>query len=110
MLATSSNRAITMLGGQPWKWPQYGAYVVFYSAMLHTAYFLFIHYTPSFHRAAPTDKNWFRPPFLLLALAVLTLQFSAFARTVTRRRRAERAARSTPGGRPKQTRRRPSRA
>lgn len=110
LMATSSNRAITVLGGQAWKWLQYGAYVIFYLAMLHTAYFLFIHYTPSFHRAAPTEENWFRIPFLLLALAVPTLQFSAFAKTVTRQRRAERAARNTPGGRPKQTKRRHSRA
>lgn len=111
LMATSSNRAIEALGGQAWKWLQYGAYIVFYLVVLHTVYFLFMHYTPSFHRTTPSDQNWFRFPFLVLALAVPALQLSAFARTVRRQRRAARSARDTPVVRAKQaSKRRPSRA
>jgi methionine sulfoxide reductase heme-binding subunit len=111
LMATSSNRAIAALGGQAWKWLQYGAYIVFYLVVLHTAYFLFMHYTPSFHRATPEDRNWFRLPFLLLSLAVPALQISAFARTVARHKHAARAASATPVARSKrQSRRQQSRA
>lgn len=110
LMATSSNRAIAVLGGQAWKWLQYGACIVFYLVVLHTAYFLFLHYTPSFHRATPEDQNWFRAPFLLLALAIPALQISAFARTVARQKRANQAARDTPVVRTKsESRRRRSR-
>ena len=101
LMATSSNWAIEALGGQAWKWLQYGAYIVFYLVVLHTAYFLFMHYTPSFHRTPPTDQNWFRFPFLIVALAVPALQISAFARTVTRQKRAAALAREAEGGRTK---------
>jgi methionine sulfoxide reductase heme-binding subunit len=93
LMATSSNRAIETLGGQAWKWLQYGAYTVFYLVALHTAYFLFIHYAPSFHRAPPADGNWFRIPFLALALLVPALQIAAFCKTVTRQKRAALLAR-----------------
>jgi sulfoxide reductase heme-binding subunit YedZ len=88
LVATSSNWAIELLGGPAWKWLQYGAYIIFYLVALHTAYFLFMHYTPSFHRPTPPDPNWFRYPFLILALAVPALQVSAFVRTVIRNKGA----------------------
>lgn len=85
LLATSSDRAMRFLGPAAWKWVHNGAYVVFYLVVLHAVYFLFIHYTQSFHRA-PVPGNWFRVPLLLLGAAVLALQWAAFIRVVSRRR------------------------
>ena len=87
LLATSSDWALRRLGANAWKWLHGGAYVVFYLAVLHAVYFLFIHYTASFHRLPP-EPNWFRYPLLILAGTVLVLQWLAFTRTVRRRRTA----------------------
>lgn len=80
LLATSSDRAMRLLGGRAWKWLHGGANIVFYLSVLHSAYFLFLHYTASFHRAVP-DPNWFRFPLLALAGVVLLLKWAAFWRT-----------------------------
>ncbi len=85
LVATSSNRAISKLGANSWKWLQYGAYTVFYLVVLHVLYFLFIHYTVSFHRPVPPNPNWFRYPFLLLSLTIIGLQTAAFVKTVRQR-------------------------
>ena len=90
LVATSSNWALKFLGPSAWKWLQYGSYIIFYLVVLHTFYFLFMHYSLSFHRQPPADQNWFRLPFVALTLALPVLQISAFARTVTRHRRVER--------------------
>lgn len=90
LVATSSNWALKFLGPSAWKWLQYGAYIVFYLVALHTFYFLFMHYTISFHRDPPADRNWFRYPFLALTLAIPLLQLGAFAKTVGRHRHLER--------------------
>jgi sulfoxide reductase heme-binding subunit YedZ len=91
LAVTSFDRAIDRLGGSAWRWLHSGAYAVFYLSVLHTAYFLFMHYTESFHRSVPPNPNWFRETFLVMALAIPALQIAAFARTV-RRRRARRPA------------------
>lgn len=96
LLGTSSDRVMRFLGPPAWKWVHTGAYVVFYLVVLHAVYFLFIHYTVSFHRA-PVPENWFRVPLLLLGGAVLALQWAAFTRAVGRRR-------SRQGVRPSQSR------
>lgn len=88
MAVTSSDAAIRRLGPPAWKWLHTSAYVVFYLAALHSAYFLFMHYTLSFHKAVP-EPNWFRWPLIAMAVTVLVLQAAAFQ--VTRLRR--------PGGR-----------
>lgn len=85
LLATSSDRAMRFLGPAAWKWLHGGAYVVFYLAVLHAAYFLLLHYTLSFHRMPP-EPNWFRFPLLALGAMVLLLQWTAFGYTVRRRR------------------------
>lgn len=100
LLATSSDRALRYLGGQAWKWLHSGAYVVFYLSAAHTAYFLFIHYTLSFHRDVP-PPDWFRIPFLGIAGSVLSLQAAAFAKTVA----AGRRSRAREDERPPETRR-----
>lgn len=86
LAATSSNRAVRVLGPQAWKWLHHGSYVVFYLAVLHTVYFLFMHYTLSFHREPP-PPNWFRWPLLVMGVTVAALQWTAFVITVRRRRR-----------------------
>lgn len=85
LLATSSDRALRFLGPAAWKWIHSGSYVVFYLVLLHAGYFLFIHYTISFHRA-PAPENWFRWPLLIMGLVVLGLQWAALWRTMRRRR------------------------
>lgn len=91
MTATSFDRAVRALGPSAWKWLHTSAYVVFYLSGLHAAYFLFMHYTESFHRAVP-PPNWFRFPLLVLAIAVLALQMAAFGVTWSRRAGPYRAA------------------
>ncbi len=86
LMVTSANWAVKRLGGSSWKWLHYGAYTVFYLVALHSLYFLFMHYTESFHRVVPENLNWFRYPFLLSTLALLVLQMGAFISTVRQRR------------------------
>lgn len=83
LAATSSDRAVRRLGRPSWKWLHNGAYVVFYLAFVHAGYFLFQHFTFSFHKTAP-PPDWFRLPFLGAAVAVIGLQVAAFAKTVRR--------------------------
>lgn len=89
LAATSTDRALRGLGPAAWKWLQSGAYTVFHLSVLHSAYFLFLHYTLSFHKNAP-EPNWFRLPLVVLGATVLVLQAVAFVSLV--RRRAARAA------------------
>ncbi len=56
-IATSADRATRKLGGSSWKFLHRGAYTIFYLLALHTAYFLYIRYTVSFHRAPPPNAN-----------------------------------------------------
>lgn len=85
LTATSSNWAIDRLSASAWKWLQYGAYIIFYLVVLHTAYFLFLHYTLSFHRDVPPNPNWFQWPFIVLALSIPLFQGAAFIKTVRRK-------------------------
>ncbi len=48
LMATSADWATRKLGGSSWKFLLRGAYTIFYLVALHTAYFLYIHYTVSF--------------------------------------------------------------
>ncbi|MCB0019556.1 MAG: ferric reductase-like transmembrane domain-containing protein [Anaerolineales bacterium] len=92
LVATSSNWAVNKLGASAWKWLQYGSYTVFYLVVIHTLYFLFLHYTESFHRPVPDNLNWFRLPFLILSLTIPVLQAMAFLKTVrSRQQRGDRA-------------------
>ena len=88
--ATSSAWAMRRLGSRGWKYVQQFAYLVFYLAGLHSAYFLFMHYELGlvnlvFRKGVP-DPNWARPYFVLLVGTVLVLQLAAFAKTVRRRK------------------------
>lgn len=84
LMATSSERALKYLGTS-WKWLHYSANTIFYLSAIHTGYFLYIHYTVSFHKSVP-PPDWFRVPFLLLVVVVLFLQSIAFVKTVKNRR------------------------
>lgn len=87
LMATSADWATRKLGGSSWKFLHRGAYTIFYLVALHTAYFLYIHYTVSFRRAPPPNANWFQIPFAVLTMAVLILQIGAFFKTMRRQRR-----------------------
>lgn len=87
LAATSSDRAMRWLGGASWRWLHTATYVVFYLVVIHAGYFLFLHYTESFHRRAP-GPDAFRIPFLVASVGVVGLQMAAFVRTVRRRRPA----------------------
>lgn len=85
LLITSGDWAMRKLGGATWKFLHYGTYTIFWLVALHTAYFLFFHYTESFHRTVPPNPNWFRFPFIGLTTAVLLLQILAFWKATGRR-------------------------
>lgn len=86
LAATSSDKAVSYLGIASWKWLHYTAYIIFYLVGLHVLYFMFIHFTVSFHRPVP-PPNWFRFPSLILILTVLLLQTAAFVKTVMQQKR-----------------------
>ena len=88
LAATSSDRALRALGPGAWKWLHNGAHIIFWLTTVHVAYFLFLHYTLSFHKQPPAP-DWFRAPFLMLATGVVVLQIAAFTVTVRKRRRGD---------------------
>ena len=85
LAATSSDWALRKLGASAWRWLHHSALFVFYLSLLHAGYFLFLHYTASFHKNVP-PADWFRFPFVLLGATLVTLQIAAFTRTASRRR------------------------
>ena len=78
---TSSDRAMKWLGASSWKWIHTGSHIVFYLVAIHTSYFLFIHYTESFHKTVPPEST-FIIPFVIMSVMVLALQISAYIKTV----------------------------
>ncbi|MCH8893433.1 MAG: ferric reductase-like transmembrane domain-containing protein [Chloroflexi bacterium] len=91
LMATSTDWATRALGASAWKFIHYGSYTIFYAVALHTAYFLYIHYTMSFHRTVP-DPNWFQIPFAVLTAALVAAQVGGFFKTVASHRRGARRA------------------
>ncbi len=85
LMATSTEWAMKYLG-PAWKWLHYGTYIIFYLIVIHAGYFLFMHYTLSFHKNVP-PPDWFRIPFLVLTAIVLLLQSLAFIKTVKNRKK-----------------------
>ena len=83
LAATSSDWALRRLGAPAWKWLHHSALFVFYLSLLHAGYFLFLHYTLSFHKQVP-PADWFRFPFVALGATVVLLQFAAFLKTAAR--------------------------
>ncbi len=74
------------LGGSAWKFLQQGAYVLWMLILVHTAYFLYLHFQ-DFHKQVPAP-NWVQFPFIGLVVAVTLLQFAAFFKTWRSRRGA----------------------
>lgn len=85
MALTSSDRAMKWLGASSWKWLHTGSYLVFYLVAIHTSYFLFMHYTESFHKLVP-PQNVFIPTFVIMSFTVLALQVASQIKVVKSRK------------------------
>jgi len=81
LAATSSDRAMKALRSSAWKFLHNGVYFVFYVGSIHALYFLFFHYTVSFHKNVP-PPDWFRFWFLGMVSIVAALHVAAFVKTV----------------------------
>lgn len=77
LAATSSDWAMRRMGRPTWVWLHRLAHTVLILTLLHGSYFLFIHFTVSFHKAPPPSLDWFRIPFIVLGLAVVALHIIA---------------------------------
>ncbi len=85
VLASSSNDwSQRKLSGSVWKFLQQSAYVLWMLIVVHTGYFLYLHFQ-DFHRATP-EPNWAQIPFAVLVGLVTLLQFAAFSSTWRSRR------------------------
>lgn len=83
LAATSSDLAIRRLGRPAWIWLHRLGQTVLVLSLLHGTYFLFIHFTESFHKVPPAELDWFRIPFLTIGLGIIALQTTAFIRTAS---------------------------
>ncbi len=80
VLALASNDwSQRLLSGSVWKFLQQSAYVLWMLIVIHTAYFLYLHFQ-DFHRNLP-DPNWAQIPFAGLVALVTLLQLAAFLKT-----------------------------
>lgn len=79
LACTSNDWSQRKLGAMAWKFLQQGTYVYWMLIVVHTAYFLFLHFQ-DFHRRVP-EPNWAQLPFVGLVLVVFILQFAAFLKT-----------------------------
>jgi sulfoxide reductase heme-binding subunit YedZ len=75
----SNNVSQRVLGGSAWKFLQQGAYVLWMLVVIHTAYFLFLHFQ-DYHRQVP-EPNWAQWPFVGTIALVTLLQLAAFVKT-----------------------------
>lgn len=80
LAATSSDRMLRRLGRESWAWIHRLSHTILFLSLLHGGYYLFLHFTVSFHKAPPPDLDWFRVPFLVSGLAVVALHVLANAR------------------------------
>ena len=79
LVLISNEYAVQRLGGSVWKFIQRGAYVLWMFVVVHTAYFLFMHFL-HFDRPLP-DPSPLRWPFVALVLAVTALRWMATVQT-----------------------------
>jgi sulfoxide reductase heme-binding subunit YedZ len=75
LMLTSSDRAVALLTSSTWKFVQRSTYVLWMLAVLHTAYFLFMHFL-DYHRNTPAP-NPLRWPMVAAVLLVLGLRLAA---------------------------------
>jgi methionine sulfoxide reductase heme-binding subunit len=85
LLITSSDRAVRFLSGSVWKFVQSGAYVLWALVVVHTAYFLFMHFL-DFHRPLP-PPNPLQLPFVGLVVLVMALRWAASVQSWRQKRR-----------------------
>ncbi len=83
---TSSDKAMKWLGTSSWKLIHTGSNTIFYLVAIHTAYFLFMHYTESFHKTVPPEST-FVIPFIAMSVMVLVLQISSYIKVVKSKNR-----------------------
>ncbi|WP_245744695.1 ferric reductase-like transmembrane domain-containing protein [Aliiroseovarius sediminilitoris] len=79
LAVTSNDYSQRRLGNNVWKFIQQGTYILWWLTVLHTAYFLFLHFL-DYHRQTP-DPNWAQWPFVALVASVVALQFAASTAT-----------------------------
>lgn len=79
LMISSNDLSMRFLGGSAWKFLHGSATVLWALVVIHTAYFLFMHFL-DFHRPTP-DPNPLQWPFLGLVVLVLTLRSTAFIQT-----------------------------
>ena len=87
---TSSNWSQRVLGGPVWKFLQKSSYVLWMLIVVHTAYFLLLHFQ-DYHKAV-SEPNWAQIPFALMVGSVLLLQLGVFVKTWLWRRGAKSAS------------------
>lgn len=90
LAGTSSDLAMRRLGSSGWKFLQMGVMSLWWLAVAHVAYFLFIHFL-SFHRSIP-EPNPLRLWFVALVVSVLILRGAAYITTI--RNQAQRQRRN----------------
>ena len=76
LLATSNDKSETLLGLKAWKYVQNKATTLYLLVVLHTFYFLFLHFTD--------HTNWVRIPFIIVVSIILLFHIVAFFFTVKR--------------------------
>lgn len=79
LAASSNNYSQRVFGGSVWKFLQQSAYVLWVLVVLHTAYFVYLHFL-DFHRPIPAP-NPIQVPFAILVGTVALLQCAAFVDT-----------------------------
>ncbi len=90
---TSNDASIRWLGNSVWKFVQQGTYVLWWLSVIHTGYFLFLHFL-DFDRPTP-EPNWFQWPFVGIVGVVTLLQIAASTSTWRKRRNRENGAPET---------------
>ncbi|MEK6247180.1 MAG: ferric reductase-like transmembrane domain-containing protein [Planctomycetales bacterium] len=79
LAGTSNNWSQRSLGTSVWKFVQQGSYVLWILIVVHTGYFLYLHFQ-HFHVQSP-EPNWAQWPFVVLILAVVALQLVGMMKT-----------------------------
>lgn len=92
----SSNWSQRLLGGSVWKFLQQSAYVMWMLIVIHTAYFMYLHFQ-DFHKTVP-DPNWLQIPFGILVGLVTLVQFGAFLKTWRNKQKTKTEPTSRPDG------------
>lgn len=88
LMLTSSDRAMSWLGASTWKFVQRAAYVLWALVVVHTGYFLFLHFL-DYHRNTPAP-NPLQMPFAITVLLVVLLRGWASLSTWRRGRQRRR--------------------